>query len=70
MLYYIIGTTYSEPNKTNKLERIKFYAEKGAGVKHGDIKIWRSHVAELLGGHSEYNYNNWRGGVYAGYKFT
>ena len=70
MLYYIIGTTYSEPNKTGKLERIKSYAEKGAFVKHGDIKAWRSHIVELLSGSSKYSYDNWRGGLYAGYKFT
>jgi hypothetical protein len=70
MLYYIIGTTFSEPNKTDKLERIKSYAEKGAVVKHGDIKAWRSHIAELLSGAVNYSYDNWRGGVYADYKFT
>ena len=70
MLYYIVGTTYSEPAKTDKLERIKSYAEKGAAVKHGDIKAWRDHIADLLSDRSKYSYDNWRGGVYAGYKFT
>ena len=70
MLYYIVGTTHNEPNKTDKLDCIKAYVEKGAGVKHGDIKAWRSHVADLLSGRSKYSYDNWRGGVYAGYEFT
>lgn len=70
MLYYIVGTTYSEPNKADKLDRIKAYEAKGAAAKHGDITVWRSHVADLLSGCSKYSYDNWRGGVYAGYKFT
>ncbi|WP_150050236.1 hypothetical protein [Methylomonas rhizoryzae] len=70
MLYYIIGTTFNEPNKTDKLERIKDYAEKGAGIRHGDIKAWRIHISELLSDREKYSYDNWRGGLHAGYKFT
>ena len=70
MLYYIVGYTFGEPNKSDKNERIKEYASKGLGVKHGAIRLWRKRVEELLSNKVKYNYNDWRGGVYAEYKFT
>jgi hypothetical protein len=70
MLYYLVGVTYSEPTKTDKLDRIKSYSEKAVGINHGDIRAWRSNVSELLNGRVKYSYDNWRGGVLAGYKFT
>ena len=70
MLYYLVGITYSEPTKTDKLDRIRSYSEKGSGIDHGDIKAWRSNVAELLNGRVKYSYDNWRGGVFAGYNIT
>jgi len=70
MLYYIVGITYSEPNKTDKLDHIKNYSEKSTGIKHGAIRKWRSNVDDLLNNKVKYNYDNWRGGVFAGYNFT
>jgi len=70
MLYYIVGTTYSEPTKTDKLDRIESYAKKGRNVKHGDIKKWVSEVDSLLNGSKKYTYDNWRGGILADFKFT
>ncbi len=29
LLYYVVGTTYTEPNSIDKLDRIKSFAEKG-----------------------------------------
>jgi hypothetical protein len=69
-LYYLVGVTYSEPTKTDKLDRIKSYSEKAVGINHDDIRAWRSNVSELLNGRVKYSYDNWRGGVLAGYKFT
>lgn len=48
MLYYIIGATYCEPNKTDKIERIRSYSKKGLGVKHGAIRKWRANIKALL----------------------
>jgi hypothetical protein len=70
MLYYIIGSTYGEPNKSDKLDRIKGYSDKGLGIKHGDIRTWRSHISDLLSNKVKYEYSNWRGGVFADYNFT
>ncbi|MCX2836141.1 hypothetical protein [Microbulbifer thermotolerans] len=70
MLYYIVGTTFSEPNKTDKLDRIKSYAEKGSGFNQAAIRDWRNNVSDLLNNRVKYNYDNWRGGIFAGYKFT
>lgn len=70
MLYYLVGLTYNEPAKTDKLDRIRAYAEKGSSIESEDIRVWRSHVDDLLRGSRKYNYDDWRGGVYAGYKFT
>ena len=70
MLYYVIGTTYSEPNKTDKLERIASYYEKGRGVQHSDIKKWVNEIDLLLSNKKKYTYENWRGGMLANYKFT
>ncbi len=70
MLYYIIGTTFSEPSKTDKLERIRYYAERGAAIDHGAIKAWRLHISDLLSGREKYSYDNWRAGRHAGYQFT
>jgi hypothetical protein len=70
MLYYIVGVTFGEPNKSDKNERIKEYASKGLAVKHGAIRLWRKRVEELLSNQVKYNYDQWRGGVYAEYNFT
>lgn len=70
MLYYIVGTTYSEPNKTDKLERIAFYSNKVHNPKHGDIIKWVNEIDLLLNGSKKYSYDNWRGGVLANYKLT
>ena len=70
MLYYIVGTTFSEPTKTDKLNRIESYANKGRNSKHDDIKKWVSEVDLLLKGRKKYTYENWRGGLFADYKFT
>lgn len=70
MLYYIVGTTYSEPNKSDKLDRIKGYSEKGLGIKHGDIRKWRAHISDLLSNRVKYEYSNWRGGEFASFTFT
>ena len=70
MLYYIVGTTYGEPNKSDKLDRIAFYADKGRGIKHGDIRNWVKNTEELIKGFQKYSYDNWRGGIHAGYNFT
>ena len=70
MLYYIVGSTYGEPNKSDKLERIECYSEKGSDIKHGAIKAWRGNVHDLLKNRVKYNYDNWRGGVFAEYKLT
>ncbi|MBF0411059.1 MAG: hypothetical protein HQM10_27220 [Candidatus Riflebacteria bacterium] len=70
MLYYLVGTTFNEPSKTDKLDRIKLYAQKGSGVVHADIQAWVANVQDLLKGRVKYNYDNWRAGAFAGYKFT
>lgn len=70
MLYYIVGITYSETNKTDKIDRIQAYAEKASGIKHGAIINWQADIDALLSNKVKYNYDNWRGGVFAGYKFT
>ncbi|ALS96898.1 hypothetical protein [Lacimicrobium alkaliphilum] len=70
MLYYIVGVTYSEPNKTDKIARIRSYAEKGLGVNHGAIKAWQVNINALLNNRVKYKYDNWRGGVFAEYQFT
>ncbi len=70
MLYYIIGTTFNEPNKSDKLQRITDYAALGRGVNHGDIRVWVRNIDELIKGFQKYDYDNWRGGIHAGYKFT
>jgi len=70
MLYYIIGTTYCEPNKTDKTDTVSFYKDKGIGINHGDIRKWTKNVSDLISGKQKYNYDNWRGGLHAEYKFT
>jgi len=70
MLYYMVGTTYGEPNKSNKLDRIAAYIGKARGIKHGDIRQWIKNTEELLKGVQKYSYDNWRGGVHAGYEFS
>ena len=70
MLYYIVGVTYGEPTKTDKLDRINSYANKGRNVAHSDIKKWVSEVDLLLKGRKKYTYEDWRGGVLANYIFT
>ena len=70
MLYYLVGYTYGQPRNTDKLIRIENYSEKGSGMNHGDIRLWRKRISELLDGKLKYNYDDWRGGLYAGYKFT
>ncbi|MDO6687501.1 MULTISPECIES: hypothetical protein [unclassified Agarivorans] len=70
MLYYIVGSTYGEPAKSDKVERIKGYSDKGVGIKHGAIRLWRKNVDDLLNNKVSYSYDNWRGGVFAEYKFT
>jgi len=67
MLYYTIGATYGEPNKSDKLDSIAFYVSKGQGINHGEIRKWVKNVKELLTGKQKYDYRNWRGGVLAGY---
>jgi hypothetical protein len=68
MLYYMVGTTYEEPSKSDKLDRIKSYSEKGKDINHGAIKVWRRNVEDLLANKTTYEYANWRGGAFAGYK--
>lgn len=70
MLYYMVGFAYSSSRRTDQYDRIQGYIEKSEGVKHGDIKLWRSRTNSLLNGREVYDYDNWRGGVYAGYEFT
>jgi len=70
MLYYLVGITFSEPTQTDKLDRIKFYIQKGAGISNGDIRAWITNAQDLLNGKVKYDYDNWRGGLLAGYKFT
>ena len=70
MLYYIVGTTYGEPNNTDKIERIISYSQKAAAIKHGAIQTWRGNIDNLIRNRVRYNYDNWKGGIFAGYKFT
>ena len=70
MLYYLVGTTYGEPEKSDKLDRIRYYSDKGVGIKHGAIRKWRKDIDDLLKQRVKYEYDNWRGGLFAGYKFT
>jgi hypothetical protein len=70
MLYLIIGTTYNEPINSDKLERIKSYSQKGLGINHGYIRVWRKNIDDLINNRVKYEYSNWRGGVFAGYEFT
>jgi len=70
MLYYMVGTTFSEPNQTDKLQRIKSYADKGRRINHGDIRLWVRNMDALLNGSQKYEYLNWRGGLHAKYKFA
>jgi hypothetical protein len=68
MLFYIVGTTFSEPPNSDKIDRIKSYSDKGAGINHGYIRTWRKHI-DLLNNRVKYDYKNWRGGIFAGYEF-
>ena len=70
MLYYIVGITHEEPNKSEKDKSIEAYVEKGSGIKHGAIKKWRRDVQDLLRSRVKYNYDNWRGGIFAKYEVT
>ncbi len=69
VLYFLVSATFNEPTKTDKIDRIKCYIQKGLGISHGDIKAWIAKVQALLKGKVKYNYDDWRGGVLAGYKF-